>query len=80
MNLPELKDVVLFIAMNEEGDWVVNSEESEVLNQLAEDQGGYQARVVKITVKMRPPVMAEASVTVPDDAGTAVTLESEGEG
>ena len=45
----------IFIAMNEDGNWIVESEESEALSKLAEDQGGYHARVVKITVKMTPP-------------------------
>jgi len=62
-------ELELFIAMNEDGDWVVNADESEVLGQLAEDVGGYQARVVKIKIMMTAPVMAEVVVTVPDDAG-----------
>lgn len=69
-------DCELWIAMNEGGDWIVISDESEALSELGEQQGGYQARVVKITVKMSPPVMSEAEVTVPDEAGS-VTAQSE---
>lgn len=66
------KTCELFIAMNEDGDWIVQTEESEALSRLAEDCGGYQARVVKLTVKMAPPKMSEAEVDFPDEAGQAV--------
>lgn len=66
----------IYVAMNEDGDWVVCSDESEALGKLAEDCGGYHARVVKITIRMSPPVMAEAAVDVPDDAGTKVEIAS----
>jgi hypothetical protein len=65
----------IFLAMNEDGDWIVETDESEALSKLAEDAGGYQARVIKITVKMSPPVMAEAEVTIPDDDGKVVQIE-----
>ena len=61
---PKNVNVELFIAMNEDGDWVVNSEESEVLTQLGEECGGYQACIIKLTVKMTPPRMSEVDVAV----------------
>jgi hypothetical protein len=61
----------VFIGMSETGDWVVGLSETEVLYHLC-DRGSHQARIVKVTVKMAPPVMAEAEVTVPDDAGQIV--------
>ena len=67
--MTKLIDCELWLAMNEDGDWIVTNDEGEALERLAEDAGGYQARVVKVTVKMSPPAMAEATVTIPDDAG-----------
>jgi hypothetical protein len=66
----------IFVAMNEEGDWVVVSEESEALERLANEVGGYQARIAKIIVKMSPPVMAEATVKVADEAGETQKIEA----
>lgn len=67
-------EVELFIAINEDGDWVVNSDESEVLGQLAEDCGGYQAKVVKVKLSIAPPVMEEVQADVPESAGTTSEL------
>jgi hypothetical protein len=67
--MTKLIDCELWLAMNEDGDWIVTGNEDEALERLAEDAGGYQARVVKITVKMSPPAMAETTVTIPDEAG-----------
>jgi hypothetical protein len=65
-------DCEIWLAMNEDGDWIVATDESEALTKLGEDCGGYQARVVKITVKMTPPAMPETTVTIGDDVGTVV--------
>jgi hypothetical protein len=67
----------IFIAMNEEGDWIVTHDESDALNQLSNDVGGYQARVVKVTVTMAPPVMAEAEIEIPEEAGKEVETKAE---
>jgi len=72
----EKTTVEIFIAMNEDGDFVVVKEESEALEQLASDCGGYQARVVKLTVKMSPPQATEATVNVPDEAGETKEIEA----
>lgn len=72
--MSKLIDVELYLAMNEDGDWIVTADETEALSKLGEDCGGYQGRVVKVTVKMRPPVMTEASITVADEAGQSVEL------
>jgi hypothetical protein len=66
----------IYIAMNEDGGWVVTNDESEALSKLGEDEGGSLARVVKVTVKMAPPVMFEATVDVPDEAGQTVETET----
>jgi hypothetical protein len=59
----------VFLAINEDGGYVVVKDESEALEKLAEDEGGYHARVVKLTIKITPPQMTEAEVEVPDEAG-----------
>ena len=72
MNTREKKACEIFLAMNEDGGWVVVTDESEALSKLAENEGGYHARVVKVTVKMAPPVMTEAEVEVANEAGSTV--------
>jgi hypothetical protein len=72
-----MKTIELFVAINEDSGWVVCTDESEALEKLAEDEGGYHARVVKLIVKMSPPIMTEAEITVPDEAGRNVQVESE---
>jgi hypothetical protein len=72
-----MKTCEIYLAMNEDGDWIVETDESDALSKLADDVGGYHGRVVKIIVKMSPPVMTEAEVTVPDEAGEIVEAELE---
>jgi hexokinase len=72
----EKTTVEIFIAMNENGDFIMIKEESEALEILALDCGGYHARVVKVTVKMAPPVMTETEVEVPDEAGETTKVEA----
>jgi hypothetical protein len=67
----------IFIAMNEDGGYVVVTDESEALERLSEHEGGYHARVVKLTVKMAPPVMTEATIDVSDEAGETKSIETE---
>jgi hypothetical protein len=67
-----MKTCEVFIAMNEDGDWIVETDESDAMSKLQEDAGGYHCRIVKLTVKMAPPVMTEAEITVPDEAGQTV--------
>jgi hypothetical protein len=69
----QMIDCEIRIAMNEDGDWVVCTADDNALEQLANEVGGALARVVAITVRMSPPVMTEASVTVPDAADSVVT-------
>lgn len=64
----------IYLAMNEDGGWVVTHEESEALSDLGENVGGYCARVVKLTVAMTPPKMTEATIDVPDEIGGTVEI------
>mgnify|MGYP001609688571 CR=1 FL=1 len=70
--ITEPVDCEIWIAMNEDGGWVVTNDEGDALTKLGEDEGGYAGRVVKVTVKMTRPVIDEATVTIPDTAGTVV--------
>jgi len=72
----EKTTVEIFIAMNEDGDFVVVKEESEAMEQIYSDCGGYIARVVKITVKMAPPVITVVEAVVPDEAGVTKEIEA----
>lgn len=70
-------EVEIYIAMNEDGAWIVTNDESDALTTLNAFVGGYCGRVVKLTVKMAPPVMSEAEVDVADEAGETTELEAE---
>jgi hypothetical protein len=61
--------VTCFVAMNEEGSYVVVTDESEAMLKLGEDEGGSLARVVKVSLMMAPPEMTEVKGEVPDEAG-----------
>jgi hypothetical protein len=67
----------LWIAINEDGDYVVVTDENEALECLAESRGGYTARVVKITALVQPPKIDEIEVDVPDEAGETTALAAE---
>jgi hypothetical protein len=65
-----------FVAMNEYGGWIVTTEESDALSDLGSAEGGYLGRVIKITAMIAPPVMTEAMVDVPDEAGETTKIEA----
>lgn len=75
--MPEPIDCEIWIAMNEDGGWIVTNDESGAAEKLGEDEGGYACRLVKVTVKMTPPVIDEATVTVPETAGTVEVFPEE---
>jgi hypothetical protein len=75
--MSEKIECTVFIAMNEDGDFVVVTDESDALSTLNDDVGGYSARIVKVVVKMTPPTMTEATVDVPDEAGETTKIEAE---
>lgn len=71
MTTPDKVACEIFIAMNEDGGWIVTNDGTEAMSDLVDHEGGYVCRVVKITVNMTPPVVTEvAAIDVPDDAGT----------
>jgi len=69
-------EVELWVAMNEDGGYSVSTDESEVLNDLIQAQGGNAARVVKVTLQMTAPRVDEVAGEVPDDAGTVGELKT----
>lgn len=66
--------VELWVAMNEHGDWVVVTEESDALNELAAERGGSVARLIKVSLDMTAPTIDEVNVTVADKVGTRTAI------
>jgi hypothetical protein len=75
--------IAIFVVMNENGDYVVASDEDTALDLFEEEQlgddSGCHPRMVKLNVTMAPPVATEANeappvvievnVTVPNETG-----------
>jgi hypothetical protein len=73
----EAKTVEVFLVMNEDGETAVSFDGFvEAKESLDENYGGYAVRSVKLVVTMKPPVVAEVTVTVPDEEEGEVTAES----
>lgn len=77
--MPNMIDVVLWVAMNENEEFVVTMSEAEALCDLVEGKVCSCARVIKVTVRMSPPLIPEVSVAVPDDAGKTVEVPHVGD-
>ncbi len=65
----------IWIAMNEDGGYVVVTDEGDALSELGSCEGGYHARVVKLVVKMSPPKPQQINIDVPETAGETATIE-----
>jgi hypothetical protein len=74
--------ITIFVAMNEDGAWVMSDDEDAAHEQFEEEHGedsGCSPRIVKLNVTMAPPIVTEADeappvvtevdVMVPDDTG-----------
>ncbi len=66
-----------YLAVNEDGGFIVCKDEEDALTKLGEDEGGYHARVVKITAKLTPPQATEAEIDISDEAGETKAVETE---
>lgn len=66
----------IFVAMNENGEWIMTNDSAEAVERLKEDMGGELARVVKVTINMSPPEMPESSIDIPDNSGDTVQITS----
>lgn len=75
--MPEKKTCEIYLAINEEGDYSVHEEADGAADKMNDDWGGACRRVIKIVVKVRPPVLAEVEVDVADDAGETEEIEAE---
>lgn len=59
----------IFIAMNEQGDWIVGTDAESATESMATDFGGAVCRMVAIRVHMnRPRIEQLADVVVPSEA------------
>ena len=67
----------IYIAMNEGGDYEVGTTSEEASERLMDQARGEMCRIVKLTVRMAPPEIAEAEVEVPDEAGETQEVETE---
>jgi len=68
--------VEVWIAMNEDASYQVGTDQEEAATRLTETQGGFQCRTCRLTVAMTPPVAVEAAVTIPDDVGHVVDINT----
>jgi len=76
--MTEKKEIEIFVAMNEDGDFVAHEDGDEVGGILAENHGGSMRRIVKITVCMAPPTIESGpTIDIPDTAGTTEQIEVE---
>ena len=75
--MPDKVEAEIFIAMNEDGNYVVSADDNEVLELFDSDVGGICRKVVKLTVKITPPEVEEVSVDIPDTAGETTQVEAE---
>jgi hypothetical protein len=69
--------IEVWIAMNEDGDYVVGTDENEASERFDEQIGGFARRVAKLNVKMAPPVIEEIEVDIPDTAGETIEVAAE---
>jgi hypothetical protein len=70
-----MTSIEVWIAMNEDGDYEVAKDEDDVVDLWNENVGGLSRRLVKLKVTMSAPVITEADVNVPEEAGHAVNVE-----
>jgi hypothetical protein len=70
-----MTSIEVWIAMNEDGDYEVAKDEDDVVDLWNENVGGLSRRLVKLRVTMSAPVVTEADVNVPEEAGQTVNIE-----
>lgn len=62
-------EIEFYIAINEEGNFEVDQDLAEAINNLNDNHGYSALRTVKMTAKIALPVVIETEVDVPDEAG-----------
>lgn len=65
--MAEKKEIEIYIAMNEDGDWAVDKEPGEASETLSYNSGGACIGFAKIKVRMTPPAIVEATAEVADE-------------
>lgn len=64
----------LYVAINEDGGFIVTKDESEALGKLGDDEGGYAARVIRVTLKAALPKIIETACEAPDENEETETM------
>ena len=71
-------EIRIIVAMDEEGNWVVDDIMSESLqeriDEMVAENGTLTVRTVEIIVKMSRPIRPLAVITAPDEAGKTVEV------
>jgi hypothetical protein len=74
----EKSSIEVWICFNEDGDAAASLEgPTEARESLVEDCGGACMRTVKLTAQVTLPVIVEAEIDVPDEAGETQKVEVE---
>jgi hypothetical protein len=63
--------IEVWIAMNEDGDYVVAKDKDDAVDLFNEECGGI-CRMIRLRVTMAPPEVAEIDLDVPNEAGVTV--------
>lgn len=72
-------EVEIFLVMNEDGDCAVSLDGfTEAREKLEEDVTSYAVRSVALVVKMKPAVVTNVDVVVPDEEEGETTVAAEG--
>jgi len=66
----------VWVAVNEEGNYEVGTEEEEAAARLMETHGGYHCRIVKLVVFLNPPAPYETLIEVPNEIGHVVEVKT----
>ena len=77
--MPDTHEIEILLACDEEGNVAVGLAEDDFGERIAElgsDHATLAVRVVKLKVKMSAPQITEASVDVPDEAGSVTEVEA----
>jgi hypothetical protein len=72
VNIMSNAPIEVWIAMNEDGEYVVAKDEDDAVDLFNDECGGISRRMIRLRVTMAPPEVAEIDVDVPHEAGATV--------
>ena len=75
--MTEKIEIEYFLAIDEEGNTEIDTDATDAAARLAENWGGSVCRIIKLKMKVAPPVIEEAEIDIPDHAGTTESIEVE---